>query len=339
MSTPHPAWADAVDAALTEFGLLERRRNAELVSLSENATWLVHLEGEEKAVLRLHRPGYRSLGEIRSELTWIDALHESAVVHTAPVRRTTRGEPIAVFENTDGQVQYAVLFGFVSGLNPDPSDPDAMRRTFRELGSLTARLHDHARHWMLPTGFERMVWGIDNTIGPESAWDPWRANPEIDDDTSAVLAAVEQRIMECIAGYEARGREPILVHGDLRTTNLLIENDRTVIIDFDDAGFAWPLWDLACALSFIESDPSVPVLAQAWVDGYTRHDVLDSHDLDVLPALVMLRRLLLVGWMVSRTQTDEYRRMVGVYVPESVRIGRDFLNGAFLTDLRLPTHD
>src|SRR5580704_9392633 len=52
-----------------------------LLNLSENATWLLREpERGRRTVLRVHRPGYHTEGEIRSELAWILALGRSGAV-------------------------------------------------------------------------------------------------------------------------------------------------------------------------------------------------------------------------------------------------------------------
>lgn len=330
-----PAWAADIDGALAAFGLLDRCREARLISLSENATYLVELD-DERMVARLHRPGFRGHDEILSELSWIDALREDDVVATPAVRRTPDGATIATFRNVAGEHQHAVIFAFAEGRNPDVSRPAALRGTFADLGEITARLHRHAASWSLPVGFTRPTWSVDKAIGDDADWAPWRSNPEVDRAAAQVLAAVETRVREDLASYGRLPGKIALLHGDLRATNLLVEGERTTVIDFDDCGFGWLLWDLACSLSFIEADPAVPHLVEAWLDGYSRHAVVDADDLAVLPALVMLRRLLLVGWMVSRVGTPEHGRMVGTYVPDSVRIGREYLAGSFLTRIGAP---
>ena len=40
------------------------------------------------------------------------------------------------------------------------------------------------------------------------------------------------------------------------------------VIDFDDCGLSWFMYDFATTVSFIEDHPDVPALTQAWVDGY-----------------------------------------------------------------------
>ena len=46
--------------------------------------------------------------------------------------------------------------------------------------------------------------------------------------------------------------------------------DQTYVIDFDDCGFGWFLYDFGAAVSFFEHDPRGPRADRAWVEGYRR---------------------------------------------------------------------
>jgi Ser/Thr protein kinase RdoA (MazF antagonist) len=54
-----------------------------------------------------------------------------------------------------------------------------------------------------------------------------------------------------------------LIHADLRLANLMVDDQGLTAIDFDDCGFGWWVYDLASALSFIETDPRLPELIAA----------------------------------------------------------------------------
>ena len=67
-----------------------------------------------------------------------------------------------------------------------------------------------------------------------------------------------------------------LVHADLRLANLLVDGDRITVIDFEDCGLSWYLYDLACALTFNEGRADVRELIALWVDGYRRVEPLSA---------------------------------------------------------------
>ena len=43
-----------------------------------------------------------------------------------------------------------------------------------------------------------------------------------------------------------------MIHGDLRLANLLVDGETTKVIDFDDCGFGWLMYDCATTVSFFE---------------------------------------------------------------------------------------
>ena len=102
-----------------------------------------------------------------------------------------------------------------------------------------------------------------------------------------------------------------LIHADLRVTNLIVDNDTVAIIDFDDCGFSWFLYDLAATLTLYEDAPNVDELIGSWVDGYRAVSPLSAEDEDEIPTFIMLRRLMLSAYVGLRSHTelaDELRR-------------------------------
>lgn len=104
-------------------------------------------------VLRIHRPGNHSLAAIRSELLWLSTLRrDTDLVVPEPVP-SKDGSLFTVVE-TEGvpQPRCCVLFRWIPGrfLNAGLS-PLALGR----VGTLMARLHQHAQQFTLPEGFVR----------------------------------------------------------------------------------------------------------------------------------------------------------------------------------------
>ncbi|MCY4453486.1 MAG: phosphotransferase [Immundisolibacterales bacterium] len=116
-----------------------------------------------------------------------------------------------------------------------------------------------------------------------------------------------------------------LIHGDTRLANLLIDGPITRVIDFDDCGFGWLMYDCATTVSFFEHKPEVPELIAAWLRGYRKVVDLPRADAEEIPTFVMLRRLLLVAWIGSHAET-EFARSLGVgYTEGSVPLCEDYL--------------
>ena len=97
-----------------------------------------------------------------------------------------------------------------------------------------------------------------------------------------------------------------LIHSDLRLSNILMDGATAQVIDFDDCGFGWFLYDLASALTFIEDDPQVPALIDSWLGGYAEVRPLEEADLTEIPTLIMMRRMVILAWLGSRPGTPVY---------------------------------
>jgi Ser/Thr protein kinase RdoA (MazF antagonist) len=98
------------------------------------------------------------------------------------------------------------------------------------------------------------------------------------------------------------------------------------VIDFDDCGFSWFLYDLGSSLSFMEHDPAVPTLVDAWVTGYREVAPLSAEEQAELPTFVLLRRLLLVAWIGSHHDTDLARSMGPEFTQVSCDLAEDYLS-------------
>jgi Ser/Thr protein kinase RdoA (MazF antagonist) len=116
-----------------------------------------------------------------------------------------------------------------------------------------------------------------------------------------------------------------LIHADLRLANLLETADDTRVIDFDDAGLGWFLYDLATAVSFMEEHPQLEALLAAWVSGYRSVAELPVADEAEIPTFLMLRRLAIVAWIGSHADTDLARELGPQFTAGSVRLATRYL--------------
>ncbi len=294
--------SDLIRRALPVYGLPEDTPLA-LLNRSENETWRAG-----PVVLRLHREGYHSKPEIASELSWLTALQDLPGLNSV---RPVAGAQGLVTE-LDGR--YLVGFAPITGQELQPGDD--LFRWFAPLGEITARLHLHSRQWTPPEGFTRKRWDVETILGPQPHWGDWRQAQGLDRQGEEILAratvALATRLQSYGTGPETFG----LIHADLRLANLMVDGDRLTAIDFDDCGFGWWAYDLASALSFIETDPRLPELIAAWTRGYTRIATLRAEDREIIPSLIFLRRVLLTAWLATRADSDTAQTLGGLTYTE-----------------------
>jgi Ser/Thr protein kinase RdoA (MazF antagonist) len=292
-----------------------------LLNVSENATYRLD-QGDRRIVLRVHRTGYHSREAIHSEITWIDALRGDGVVHTAPVVPTPDGREIVQVAHPGGEQRFVVAFEWMNGVEPPE---DRLVDDFRTLGSIAARLHQHSRQWQRPDGFTRFTWDFDTSLGERGHWGRWQDGLGVGPAEIDVLGRCAQTLQRRL---EAFGQGPDrfgLVHADMRLANLLVDGPDVCVIDFDDCGFSWFLYDLGSSLSFIEHLPVVPELIDSWVEGYQRVAPLSQTEIAELPTFVMLRRLLLVSWIGSHSAVPEAQALGAPFTTVSCDLAETYL--------------
>ncbi len=276
---------------------LPRNVTVTLISLSENEIYKVETPSGKKWVLRLQRPGYHSKNSLASEIAWLLALRKDGVVSTPVPVAGLNGDWIQVVDERN-----LVLFEWENGRQPE-IEMD-LRQCFRTLGAVTAELHAHSKTWQRPGGFERFTWDFEAAGGETPRWGHWRdalgMNATRLDLFGQTAALVRERLAHYGTGPDRFG----LAHCDLRLSNLLLHQGELKVIDFDDCGFSWYMYDAAASLSFYEHLPQVSSLIQHWLEGYRTVSAIGKAEEEEIPTFLMLRRLLLVAWVGSHSETE-----------------------------------
>ncbi|MBK6658995.1 MAG: phosphotransferase [Proteobacteria bacterium] len=296
-----------------------------LLNISENATYRIDDDAHsEPLILRVHRTGYHSIDAIRTELAWMKALKEEAGVETPQAVPALDGELIQTIAcpELDEQRQ-AVMFAFIAGAEPAQ---DSLIEPFKRLGAIAARMHAHARCWQRPDYFERLVWDFEGAVGKRGNWGDWRNGLGLD---AAAIDLLEQMVDKMGVRLEAFGMDDTrfgLIHADLRLANLLVTADDTRVIDFDDAGLGWYLYDIATAVSFMEEREDLATLLTAWVAGYRSVAPLSAAEEREIPTFLMLRRMAILAWIGSHGETDLARELGLPYTAGTLRLARRYLD-------------
>lgn len=116
-----------------------------------------------------------------------------------------------------------------------------------------------------------------------------------------------------------------LIHADALRENVFIHKGLLTLIDFDDAGFGFRLYDLAVMLSQNEDEPAYEAIKAAALAGYRDHRTLSQEAEDLLPMFLMMRRFASMGWAVPRY--DPTGPEVALYTQRAVTAARKFLGG------------
>jgi Ser/Thr protein kinase RdoA (MazF antagonist) len=301
------------------------------IKVRENAVFRIDLAGGGRAVLRVHRGGYHSDAELGSEFVWMRAL-EAAGISVPRVIRSRRGRDFEVIElpGRNGSRQIDVFewiegrqLGTVEGgVGGDVADVAAQ---YRMIGAIAARMHNHSREWQCPSHFRRHAWDAEGLVGEEPFWGRFWELDALTAAQKTLLTHARERIAHGLAAY---GRSPDrygLIHADLVPENVLIDGNRVQVIDFDDAGFGWHLFELATSLYFMTGDAIYPTAREALIKGYRSERELSDETLGWLPLFLAVRGTTYLGWVHTRLGSDTAREMTPFLVERACAVAEEYL--------------
>jgi Ser/Thr protein kinase RdoA (MazF antagonist) len=269
-------------------------------TLTEDSTYRVSEPGRTPLVLRVYRPGGRPAAEVQSELAWMSALRRDLGPIVPDILAGLDGSQLVEVVRTGLPACFCVAFSLAPGDEPQEDD---FRAWFPRLGEITARLHQQARAWQAPAWFSRPTWDVSTTLGERAHWGPWHASVP-DREERAQLQRLADVVVARLEWFGTAAPRFGLVHADLRLANLLVDGEDIQVIDFDDCGFSWYLYDLACALTFNEAHPDADELIAGWVESYRTIEPISVADEAEIPTFPMLRRLMLSAYVGLRPDTE-----------------------------------
>ncbi len=305
---------------------LPENLTVELINLSENATFKIEAPSGTRWAMRVHRVGYHSRSAIASELSWLIALRESGVAITPKPVRGLDGEIIQdILHPHFAKLRHVVLSEWEEGIEPDIKQD--LIKPFEVLGEVTARMHAHAKLWRRPPFFTRFTWNFETALGEKNPhWGRYRDGIGVDKSKAALFKRTADMISKRLTAFGQTNERFGLIHGDTRLANILMDGDKVKVIDFDDCGFGWYLYDAATPVSFYEHDPQVPALIDAWQTGYRKAGILSREDEQEIPTFIMFRSLLLVAWIGSHSETDLAKSMGQPYTEGTVDLCEYYLS-------------
>ena len=302
---------------------LPRYASLHLVSISENEIYRVEAPSGGRWALRVQRAGYQSKSSLASEMAWLAALRRDGVVATQIPVAGINGEWVQAARWSEGDPRNVVLFEWENGGHPRIEGD--LRQCFRSLGAITAKMHVHSRTWQRPDGFDRFTWDFETALGEAPRWGRWRDALGMNAGRLDLFGRTADLIRDRLASYGSGPDRFGLAHCDLRLDNLLVDKGEIKVIDFDDCGFSWYMYDAATALSFYEHLPQVPSLIESWLEGYRTVSAVSRAEEEEIPTFVMLRRLLLVAWVGSHAETAIAGSLGASYTEQTVALCSAYL--------------
>lgn len=305
--------------SLTRLGRLRRARRLARAALGHydlESARLVFLQYEGNVVFRVDVPGpgggktspcsggryvlrvhtTRNTEAITSELVWLAALrHEGGLGVPEPVT-TPDGRLYTSLRMPDEDREWHVsLLRWVAGrrLRKGPS-PDLARAWGDTLG----RLHRFAARWKPPESFTRMYLGWRGLYRQDGGL--WHPAGELVAMMPHKYRGAFEAVTKDIRGVmENLGEDPDafgLVHGDMYLENVLFRAGDAYIIDFDDCGFGYWMYDIGVALSQWPWTDEWQSIRDNLLEGYNNVHPLPEAQLEHLDLFMAAQYAVLTLW-------------------------------------------
>ena len=302
--------------ALRRWGIEEA--DCELEAARENHVFRTSFQNEIFA-LRLHRPGYRSDAELHSELYWMKELVGRGMSVPRPIPAVD-GQYLHRVDDVQTDV-LTWLPGTPLGKTGEPLIGNTVE-VFKDLGAKMAQLHNISDDLKLPSDFSRCRWDLNGLVGSNPVWGNFWENPSLTADQRRLFQYVRQNAVETL---EPRLHELDfgLIHADMVRENILVDDGQISLIDFDDGGFGFRLFDVATALIKNTGEPNYPELREALITGYRSKRPLDTRFLNLF---ILLRAATYVGWVVERLAEDGSTARNRRFIEQTERLAKEYLD-------------
>ena len=280
--------------------------------------------GGQPAALRLHRPGYQSEDAIRSELDWMGALANKDMRVPAPIPTLDGNSVFSV-----GNDHFATMVSWVEGTPigesgvPLDGSADEQAGLYRNVGRELAKLHNLTDEITLPQGFTRHRWDIPGLLGDTPFWGKFWESPALNEAERGLILRARAVAHDMATVFAENGADFGLIHADALRENVFINDGELTLIDFDDAGFGFRIYDLAVMMTQNEDEPAAADIRDAAIAGYRSLRPFPEDAEVLLPMFIMIRRFASMGWAVPRNPADS--PVAREYARRAIKSAKAFL--------------
>lgn len=283
--------------ALRAWGI--SRARVALVAYSNNAVFRVEV-GAAVYALRVYRPQHRPLAHIEGELAWLESLEGLCVPHPQ------RPLYVGALAGVDVPV-YAALLSWLEGeLLPVEQYTPAHAE---QVGRALAALHHTADAVPLKGAHtQRAQLDFEGLYGAHSPYASTHESALISAQSQQILDAVTARVGDAMHALEGVAGAFGFIHADYIYKNVLFGAGGAVCtLDFDDCGFGYRLYDVACPLLFYKAQPAYADLKAALWAGYSAERPQPTDAPALLETLIAGRYAASCRWVAGNAQHPTLR--------------------------------
>ena len=302
-----------------------------LIKYRENAVFEVTGPDGQRAALRVHRQGYHSHETLTLQLKWMSMLAENGLVVPTPIPANSGAITVdATGDGVPGTWKVDMLSwldGRELGAVGEPLELDGrdVPALFHEIGKTMGTLHNLSTAWPERNTMVRHAWDKDGFVGDQPLWGEFWKVESLTPAQREFFLRVKDALAEDLEAYGQTSDNYGLIHADLVPENVMLSGDEVQVIDFDDAGFGWHMFEIVTAAFWLAEEPEFDSIQTALLDGYQSVRPLQQRDLDAMELFYAARSLTYMGWMHTRRNTETAIELTPVVIEIAEGICSDYL--------------
>ncbi|CAN5597031.1 hypothetical protein BH23ACT3_BH23ACT3_04370 [soil metagenome] len=273
-----------------------------------NTTFRVDTVDGRRFALRVNLNSRSTPANLRAETAWLTALaHDTDLAVPIPLETHHGSSHTSRRCSALDRDLSVVVMSWLPGRHVEPPTTAAAR----ELGRVTAVLHDHAASWTLPAGA-----GFPSHASVLLD-DPNRIQSEHPLLTAPYREVVDEALTRTQAQFDLlhSSAPSHVLHADLHLGNVKWRRGRLGVFDFDDAVHGAPALDLGISAYYLGTESD---LESKLLEGYETERPLPPFEHDQFQAVLAGRNLLLLNEILGAV-TSNIRAVQQRYVDNTVK--------------------
>ncbi len=292
--------------ALKEYPL--KVKSISFLNHGENTTFRIEATNGQTYLLRIHRNDYHTTLAITEEMAWLSHLASKGLSVPKPVLSRNRNL-VETVEDADVGARNCSVFKWIHG---EFIRKSVKPRHMFEIGQLLGDFQNNTPKGMAK---DRQYWTAEGLVGAKPKFGSLDKLNSITSRQQRILTEARKLTFKKLRQFERRFPQRLgFIHADLHFGNIVSTKNGLGAIDFDDAGLGFFAYDLVIPLLSAQNSLGekknhlFPDYKKALIDGYKKKRHWDQHDEAIFPYLITARKLLMLGWLNSRSDNPRLKK-------------------------------
>ena len=172
----------------------------------------------------------------------------------------------------------------------------------------------------------RHAWDVDGLTGEQPFWGRFWELEALTPNQRDLMIRTRDKVRADLIAFGRSPQNYSMIHADMVPENVLVDGDHIRLIDFDDAGYGWHLFEMATSLFFSSAEEYFDQLVGTYVEGYRSQRTLSDEDLEALPLFMMARATTYLGWSHTRSETETAQELTPMIVEMACATAESYLS-------------